>query len=139
MFLAIAITEPHTFVIGLKDGGVGEGDAIEVAGEIAQRLVAGADGFGVNDPGCFPELGRDCDEDFRVAFFEKRPEPRPEDGEQGVDGDKEANIGFTPGTVGRNAPPVTRKWMWGWYSSWRVQVWSTAVMPGMAGNVRIIH
>jgi hypothetical protein len=47
-------------------------------------------------------LGRDGGEDFRVAFFEKCPEPSPEDGGKGMDGNEEAGIGFTPGAIGEN-------------------------------------
>ena len=50
LLLAIAITEPHTLVIGMEDRGVGDGDTIKVAGEITDGLVAGADGLGVDDP-----------------------------------------------------------------------------------------
>jgi len=50
LLLAVAVAEADGVIIGLGDGGVGEGDAVEVAGEIAQRLVAGADGLGVDNP-----------------------------------------------------------------------------------------
>jgi hypothetical protein len=38
-----------------------------------------------------------------MAFFEKSPEARPEDGGQGVDGNEEIGIGFTPGAIGRES------------------------------------
>jgi hypothetical protein len=50
LLLAVAVAEADGVIIGLADGGVGEGDAVEIAGEIAQRLVAGSDGLGVDNP-----------------------------------------------------------------------------------------
>lgn len=50
LMLAVAVAEANGVIIGLDDRGVGDGDTVEVAGEIAQRLVTGPDGFGVDDP-----------------------------------------------------------------------------------------
>jgi hypothetical protein len=50
LMLAVAVAEADGVVVCLIDGGVGDGDPVEVAGEIAQRLVTGPDGFGVDDP-----------------------------------------------------------------------------------------
>ena len=37
-------------VVGVEDGGVGDGDAVEVACKITQGLFPGPDGLGVDNP-----------------------------------------------------------------------------------------
>jgi hypothetical protein len=50
LMFAVAEAEADGVVVCLNDGGVGDGDPVEVAGEIAQRFVPGSDRFGVDDP-----------------------------------------------------------------------------------------
>jgi hypothetical protein len=62
---AVAIPEHDELIIVAQDGGVGEGDAVDVARQVGQRVVAGADGLGVHDPGLAPDCGRDGGKDRR--------------------------------------------------------------------------
>jgi len=43
---AVAIAEDNDLVIVALDGRVGEGDAVDVASQVGESVVAGADGFG---------------------------------------------------------------------------------------------
>ena len=59
LIIAVTVTEANGLIVGMEDGGIGDGDAVEVAGEIAQGLFAGADGRGMDNPFACPDGRRD--------------------------------------------------------------------------------
>ena len=52
---AVAVAEHNPLVIVSQDGGIGQRDAVDVACEIGERVVAGTDGLGVHDSRRLPD------------------------------------------------------------------------------------
>lgn len=75
----ITITESDRGFIVVKNSGVCQRDAIDVAREILQCLFAVADTFDVNDPVASPDLVRDCLESLWIGPFHACHKPRAED------------------------------------------------------------
>lgn len=62
------------FRIEMEDGGVGESDAVDVAGEVSDGIFAGADIGDMNDPVGGPDIWRYRGEDLRYCFAQSVPE-----------------------------------------------------------------
>ena len=90
-------------VVVAQDGGVGEGDAEDVACEIGQRLVAGADRLGVDHPGLAPDGIRHGGKEVGVCFAQEVAEAGGEQDRKGADGNKELRACLAPGAVGSEA------------------------------------
>ena len=80
-------------LVVVKDGAFADGDAVEVAGQIGEGSVAGADGLGVDDPVVMaPSAGMDPGVDLGMAAVQLVAEPCAEDPGEGVNGNEELRV-----------------------------------------------
>jgi len=96
---AVAIAEDDDLVIVALDGRVGKGDAVDVASQVGERVVAGADGLGVYDPGRLPDRPRDGGKDRGVVFTQGVAKTGAENPGEGAHGDEELRVGLVPSPV----------------------------------------
>ena len=100
---AVAETEDDFPVVVAQDGGVGEGDAEDVACEIGQRLVAGADRLGVDHPGLAPDGIRHGGKEVGVCDAQEVAEAGGKQDRKGADGNEELRACLATGAVGSEA------------------------------------
>ncbi len=77
--IGVAIAEGDRLIVVMEDGRVGQGDTVDVAREVLQRLLAIAHGFYVHDPVDVPDLGRNGGEGFWGEPLHSGLEPRAEE------------------------------------------------------------
>jgi len=93
--LRLDVSEGDAVVVGVLDGGVGDGDAEEVAGEVAESRLAAARAFDVGDPGHAPDAGRDTRQEAGVT--ESGPDPGSQAGLEDASRQEEAGVrGLAP-------------------------------------------
>jgi ribosomal protein L15 len=99
----VAVAKRHGIAGVLADGGIAKGDAVDVAREVAQRVLAVADGLGVHRPVALPRFGGDRREDVRQALAQFVAEARAEDRRERTNRNEEFGVRLFPGAVGGEA------------------------------------
>lgn len=95
--IGLAIAEGDGSFIVMQDGRVGQGDTVDVACEVLQRLLAIAHGFYVHHPVNVPDLGRNGSEGFWDEALHSGLEPRTEEAGERWRRRQESVFGPVPG------------------------------------------
>jgi hypothetical protein len=91
------VTEGDLAVFEGHEAVVGEGNAVDLGGEIFQDPLPVSSRLAVNDPILFPDLGRDVIEES--GFFQSVPECGAEEDSKSFHRDEEALTGREPWAV----------------------------------------
>ena len=95
--VGVAVTQADLGVVVAQDGALRDGDPVEVAGQIGEGGVAGADGLGVDDPVVMaPCGGMDLCVDIGMVVAQRVAEPCAEDLGEGLNGNQELRVCVDP-------------------------------------------
>jgi len=102
--VGLAVAERDGVAVVGRDGGIGYGDAVDVAREVAQGIFAVADGFGMHDPLAPPGLGGDGGEHLRQVPAQTVAEARAENRRQRLHRHEKLAVRLAPRAVGGESP-----------------------------------